>query len=77
MASLWAFWGLFFSCLYVEWASEALLEVSGCDFGAILVRFERFGWDFGFILRFGKRLGFFLQEGSSNSSSRAVPHEWN
>ena len=32
-----SFWKLFFSCLYVEWSSKVLLELSGLDFGSILM----------------------------------------
>ena len=55
LGPLGLFWGLFFSCLYLEWSSKALLEASGSHFGSILrglggvwggfwVRFEGQNW---------------------------------
>ena len=50
---LGVFWGLFFSCLYLEWSSKVLLKASGLDFGSILVGLGRilggFGEDLGGI----------------------------
>ena len=55
LGPLGLFWGLFFSCLYLEWSSKALLEASGSHFDSILrglggvwggfwVRFEGQNW---------------------------------
>ena len=35
------FWGVFFSCLHLEWSSKVLLEASGLDFGSILMGLGR------------------------------------
>ena len=40
------FFGVIFSCLYMEWSSIGLLEASGLDFGSILGGLEGIleGW---------------------------------
>ena len=57
MGLLGSFWKLFFSCLYVEWSSKVLLELSGLDFGSILMDFGRILGGFWKVLGgFGRNL---------------------